>query len=66
MQVKHLLRAVHSAPLTSPVRLLAGVAEGGAYVHVMFVFREPGAADYEYDANFDLTYKLPTMEDSDF
>lgn len=38
---KHLARALHSSQLTQPAQLLCGIAERGAHVHVMFVYRDP-------------------------
>lgn len=61
MHVKHLSKALHSCHLTSPVRILCGVAPGGAYLHLMFVYNQPGTQ--EYDDSFFLAYKLPILED---
>eukprot|EP00887_Chlorella_sp_A99_P001004 scaffold5.g1004.t1 len=64
LQVKHLAKALHSSQATQPAQLLAGVAPGGAYLHVMFVYRDPGAMDDQaYDDNVSLSYKLPPREE---
>ena len=46
-----------------PAQLLCGIAERGAHVHLMFVYRDP-FSDGGYDDNISLSYKLPVREDS--
>ncbi|PRW59440.1 DNA damage checkpoint isoform A [Chlorella sorokiniana] len=60
---KHLARALHSSQLTLPAQLLCGIAERGAHVHFMFVYRDP-LSDGGYDDNVSLSYKLPVREDA--
>ena len=62
--VKHLSKALHSSQLTLPAQLLCGVAQGGGYLHVMFVYRDPAARDDQaYDDNVSLSYKLPVRDE---
>ena len=63
LQVRHLGKALHSAPLTKPSRLLCGMAATGGYLHLMFVYQ--GHDTQAYDDNFSLGYKLPVMETGD-
>lgn len=60
---KHLAKALHSSQLTQPAQLLCGIAERGAHVHMMFVYRDP-FSDGGYDDNISLSFKLPVREDS--
>ena len=65
LQVKHLAKALHSAPLTKPSRLLCGVAASGAIVHLWFVYQSD--LGQSYDDNYSLGYTLPVMEsEADF
>lgn len=64
LALKHLSKALHSSQLTQPAQLLCGVAAGGAYLHVMFVYRDPAAPDAApYDDNVSLSYKLPARDE---
>jgi len=49
--------------LLQPVQLLCGIAERGAHVHMMFVYRDP-FADAGYDDGIGLSLKLPVREDT--
>lgn len=60
---KHLARVLHSSQLTQPAQVLCGIAERGAHVHMMFVYRDP-FTNGGYDDNISLAYKLPVREDS--
>ena len=46
-----------------PAQLLCGIAERGAHVHLMSVYRDP-FSDGGYDDNISLSLKLPVREDS--
>jgi hypothetical protein len=46
-----------------PAQLLCGIAERGAHVHLMSVYRDP-FSDGGYDDNISLSLKLPEREDS--
>ena len=53
----------HRPSHAQPAQLLCGIAERGAHVHLMFVYRDP-FSDGGYDDNISLSYKLPVREDS--
>ena len=59
--VKHLAKALRAAPATQPVRLLAGIAPGGGYVHLMNAYQQAGAD--AYDDRFAFHVKVPVRED---
>ena len=50
---RHLARALAASQLTSPEQLLVGVAEGGAFLHFLFAYRDPaqGGGAQHYDEN---------------
>jgi hypothetical protein len=47
---------------TSFVLCCAGIPEGGAYVHVMYVYRNPSDTN-AYDESFEVNFKLPVREE---
>lgn len=42
--------------------VLAGIPEGAAYVHVMYIYRDP-SDNMPYDDSFEVNFKLPVREE---
>ncbi|KAG2498935.1 hypothetical protein HYH03_003125 [Edaphochlamys debaryana] len=61
VQLKQLSRVLHSTLLVEPAQVLVGIAEGGNYVHVLHVFRNPLNED-GYDDTVTLSFKLPVRD----
>jgi len=61
VQQKHLLRMLAAAQLTTPSQMLCGIAESRAYVHVMYVFKDPSSDD-RFDDSVHLSFRLPVKD----
>jgi HUS1 checkpoint protein len=46
--------------LMQPAQLLCGIAERGAYVHIMFVYRDP-FSDGGYDDDISLSLRVSSL-----
>ncbi|MEW5306212.1 MAG: hypothetical protein WDW36_008695 [Sanguina aurantia] len=60
--LKHLSKVLAIQGLTNPSQILCGIAERGAYVHLLMVYRHT-SNESEYDDNMALTFKLPVRMD---
>lgn len=75
IEVSHLMKALHSAKMTIPERMLIGIRSvedcgqggggggGGSYVHIMFAYSH--GADKHGKLPVSLFFKLPIKEDDD-